>query len=46
MGLETLNYRSPQLLSILHENVRQINSLGQYKESVKKWDCIDCPYRL
>ena len=27
MGLETLNYRSPQLWSILPENVRQINSL-------------------
>ena len=26
MGLETLNYRSPQLQSILPENVRQINS--------------------
>ena len=27
MGLETLNYRSPQLWSILPENLRQINSL-------------------
>ena len=26
MGLETLNYRSPQLWSILPENLRQINS--------------------
>ena len=29
MGLETLNYRSPQLWSILPENLRQINSLVQ-----------------
>ena len=32
MGLETLNYRSPQLWSILPENLRQINSLVQFKQ--------------
>ena len=41
MGVETLNYRSPQLWSILTENLRQINSLCQFNESVRKWDCID-----
>ena len=46
MGLENLNYRSPQLWSILPENLRQINSLVQFKESVRKWVCIDCPCRL
>ena len=46
MGLETLNYRSPQLWSILPEKVRQINSLVQFKESFRKWDCIDCPCGL
>ena len=46
IGRETLNYRSPKLWSILTENVRQINSLGQFKESVWKWDCIGCPCRL
>ena len=46
MGLETLNYRSPQLWSILPENVRQINSLVQFKGSVGKWVCIECPCRL
>ena len=46
MGLETLKYRSPQLWSILPEKLRQINSLVQFKESVRKWDCIDCPCRL
>ena len=45
-GLETLNYRFPQLWSILPKNLRQINSLIQFKESVMKWDCIDCPCRL
>ena len=46
MGLETLNYRSPQLWSILPENLRQINLLVQFKESVRKWVCIYCPCRL
>ena len=46
MGLETLNYRSPQLWAILPENVRQINSLVQFKDSVRTWVCIDCPCRL
>ena len=46
MGLKTLNYRSPKLWAILPENLRQINSLIQFKESVTKWVCIDCPYRL
>ena len=46
MGLETLNYRSPQLWAILPENVRQINSLVQVKDSVRTWVCIDCPCRL
>ena len=46
MELETLNYISPQLWSILPENSRQINSLVQFKESVRKWDCIECPCRL
>ena len=36
IGLETLNHRSLQLWSILPENLRQINSLVQFKESVRK----------
>ena len=46
MGLETLNYRSPELWLILPENLRQINWLVQFKENVRKWVCIDCPCRL
>ena len=37
MSLETLKCRSPQLRSILPENLRQINSLVQFKESIRKW---------
>ena len=34
IGIETLNYRSPQLRSILPENLRQINSLVQFKKAL------------
>ena len=46
MGLESLNYRYPQLWSILSENLGQISSLVHFKDSVSKWDCTDCPYIL
>ena len=36
IGLETLICRSPQLWSTLPKNLRQINSLVQFKESVRK----------
>ena len=36
MGFETLSYRSPQLWSILPENLRQINSVVHFKEGVRK----------
>ena len=42
----TKRKRTVKLCSILPENLRQINSVGQFKESVRKWDCIDCPCRL
>ena len=45
MALEILNERSPQLWSILPENLRQVNTIVQFKESVIKWACIDCPCR-
>ena len=46
MSLKTLNCRSPKLWAIWPENLRQINSLIQFKESITKWVCIDCPCRL
>ena len=46
IGLETLNYRSLQLWSILPETLGQINLQVQFKESVRKWVCNGCPCRL
>ena len=36
IGLQTLNYKSPQLWSILTKNLRQLDSLVQFKGSVRK----------
>ena len=46
MSLDTLNYRSSQSWLTLPEIFRQINSLVQFRKSVRKWDCINCPCRL
>ena len=35
-GLETISYRSPQLWSLLQEHMRQLNSLDQFKRSVRQ----------
>lgn len=45
-GLETISYRSPQLWSLLPENLKVINTLNQFKIEVRKWICYDCPCRL
>ena len=43
MGLETLNYKSSQLWSTLPENLRQINLLGQFKESDRNGTVLTVP---
>ena len=44
--LETLSYRYPQLWFLLPENLKEINSLSQFKRNIKHWICRDCPCRL
>ena len=45
-GLETISYRSPQLWSLLPEHMRQLNSIDQFKRSVRQWVCNTCSSRL
>ena len=45
-GLETLSYRSPQLWSLLPENIKEVESIEIFKRKVKGWICDDCPRRL
>ena len=45
-GLETLSYWSPQLWSLLLENIKKVESLEIFKRKVKSWICDDCPCRL
>ena len=44
--LETIRYSSPQLWSLLPEHTRQLNSIDQFKRSVRQWVCNTCPCRL
>ena len=45
-GLETLSYQSPQLWSLLPENIEEVESVEIFKRKVKSWICDDCPCRL
>ena len=45
-GLETLSYRAPQLWSLLPEEIKQTESLSEFKRNIRKWICSDCPCRL
>ena len=45
-GLQALSYRSPQLWSLLPENIKEVESLEIFKREVKNWICDDCSCRL
>ena len=45
-GLETISYRSLQFWSLLPVHMKQLNSLDQFKRSVRQWVCNTCPCRL
>ena len=45
-GLETLSCQSPQLWSLLPENIKKVESFKTFKREVKNWICDDCPCRL
>ena len=45
-GLERLGCWSPQLWSLLPENIKEVESLEIFKRKIKKWSCDDCPCRL
>ena len=45
-GLETTNYRAPQLWRILPEEFKQRNTISLFKSDVRQWICNECPSRL
>ena len=45
MGFQASIHKSPQSWPILPGNLRKINPLVQFQETVRKWDCIDRPCR-
>ena len=45
-GTETLDYRAPQLWSLLPEEIKESSSLSIFKSNIKKWICTECPCRI
>ena len=45
-GLATLSYWSPQIWSLLPEDIKEVESLKTVKGKDKNWVCDDCPCRL
>ena len=45
-GTESITYLGPKIWDIVPEEIKQKKSLNSFKESIKKWKPIKCPYRL
>ena len=45
-GLETINYRAPQLWTILSEEFKQRKTTSLFQNDVRQWICNECPCRL
>ena len=46
MGLETINYRAPQLWNLVPTEIKDAPSLSIFKENIKSWSCDNYPCRL
>ena len=45
-GTQSLGYLGPKIWSIIPENMKQVNSLKEFKTNIKKWKPVGCPCRL
>ena len=45
-GTQSLGYLGPKIWSIIPENLKQVNSLNEFKIKIKKWKPTGCPCRL
>ena len=45
-GTETLRFLGPKIWSIIPSNVKEINSLDEFKRLIKNWKPDQCPCRL
>ena len=45
-GKNTLRYLGPVIWNTVPLEIKQVNSLNNFKNSIRKWKPIDCPCRL
>ena len=45
-GIQSLGFLGPKIWSIIPDNLKQLSSLNDFKNQIKKWKPIDCPCRL
>ena len=45
-GKSTLRYLGPVIWNTVPLEIKQVNSLNNFKKSIRKWKPIDCPCRL
>ena len=42
----SVSYLGPKIRDIVPEEYKTLNSLSSFKESIKNWIPLNCPYRL
>ena len=45
-GTETLSYRGHKTWALVPEEIRQVNSLIEFKNRIKRWKPVGCTCRL
>ena len=45
-GTETLRYRGPKIWEIIPQNIKEANSLSEFKRKIKLWKPTGCTCRL
>ena len=45
-GTETLNYMGPKLWSLIPKELREVQSLIEFKKKIKLWKPDNCPCRI
>ena len=45
-GTECISPLAPKIWELIPSDIRSANSLGKFKEKIKFWTTVKCPYRL
>ena len=45
-GTETVHFRGPQIWSLIPDNIKNLNTLSEFKSEIRKWKPVGCKCRL